>query len=306
MRALVTGGAGFIGSHLVERLLRDGHEVRVLDDLSSGKRDNLPSGAELIVGDVRNPALVDDVTRGCEVIFHQAAIVSVPASIADPQRSHDVNIQGTLNVLLSARENGVRRVVFASSAAVYGEEPTLPKREDMITTPISPYGIEKMAAEHYVRAWPRLYGVEGVALRYFNVFGPRQDPSSPYSGVISVFVDRAMAGAEVSIHGDGEQSRDFVFVGDVVQANILAATVPTASGRVFNVARGERTTLNALLGTIAKIVGREISARHGPPRDGDIRHSVADITGARDELGYAPRTSIEQGLRALLEHLTQR
>jgi UDP-glucose 4-epimerase len=304
VRALVTGGAGFIGSHLVDRLLRDGHAVRVLDDLSTGKRENVNAAAELIVGDVRNPALVDDVARGCDVIFHEAAVVSVPASIEDPQRSHDVNIQGTLNVLLAAREHQVRRVVFACSAAVYGEEPTLPKREDMTPAPISPYGIEKLTGEQYVLAWPRLYGIEGVALRYFNVFGPRQDPRSPYSGVISIFADRAMARREVTIFGDGQQSRDFVFVDDVVQANILAATVDAASGRTFNIGRGEQTTLNALLGTLAKIVGGEISAKHEPSRAGDIRDSFADISRARNDLGYEPAVSVETGLRRLLEHLT--
>lgn len=303
MQALVTGGAGFIGSHLVDRLLREGHTVRVLDDLSTGKRENLSPRAELIVGDVRNPAQVDAVARGCEVIFHQAAVVSVPASIADPQRSHDVNIQGTLNVLLAAREHRVRRVVFACSAAVYGEEPTLPKRETMTPEPISPYGIEKLAGEHYVLAWARFYGVEGVALRYFNVFGPRQDPRSPYSGVISIFVDRATSRSEVTLYGDGEQSRDFIFVDDVVTANMLAATALTASGRAYNIGRGESTTLNALLGTLAKIVGTEIIARHEPARDGDIRHSVADITRARSELGFVPKVTVDAGLRALLEHL---
>lgn len=303
MKALVTGGAGFIGSHLADRLLRDGHAVRVLDDLSSGHRQNVPSGAELIVGDVRNPALVEDIARGCEVIFHEAAVVSVPASIEDPQRSHDVNIQGTLNVLLAAREQHVRRVVFACSAAVYGEEPTLPKREDMLPAPISPYGIEKLAGEQYVLAWPRLYGVEGVTLRYFNVFGPRQDPRSPYSGVISIFADRAMSSTEVTIYGDGEQTRDFVFVDDVVEANILAATTPGANARTYNIGRGEGTTLNALLGTIAKIVGTEIAAKHEPARAGDIRHSVADISRAHNDLGFAPAVSVEAGLRELLEHL---
>jgi len=303
VRALVTGGAGFIGSHLVTRLLADGHTVRVLDDLSTGKRDNLAHVAadvELVVGDVRNAALVDEVASGCEVIFHEAAIVSVPASVEDPQRSHDVNIQGTLNVLLAARKRSVRRVVFASSAAVYGEDPTLPKSELMQASPISPYGIEKMTGEHYVLAWPRLYGVEGVSLRYFNVFGPRQDPRSPYSGVISIFADRALSGREVTIYGDGLQTRDFVFVDDVVQANVLAATVPLASGRAYNVARGERTTLLDLLGTIARIAGCEVEPIHAPPRSGDIRHSFADVSRARRELGYEPAVTVEEGLRQLL------
>ncbi len=279
--------------------------MRVLDDLSTGKRDNLAHVAadvDLVVGDVRNAALVDEVASGCEVIFHEAAIVSVPASVEDPQRSHDVNIQGTLNVLLAARKRNVRRVVFASSAAIYGEDPALPKHELMQTTPVSPYGIEKMTGEHYVLAWPRLYGVEGVSLRYFNVFGPRQDPRSPYSGVISIFSDRALSDRDVTIYGDGQQTRDFVFVDDVVRANILAAERPLASGRAYNVARGERTSLLELLGVIGKIAGRQITPKHAPLRSGDIRHSYADITRARQELGYEPRVTVEEGLRALLSH----
>jgi len=303
VRALVTGGAGFIGSHLVTRLLHEGYSVRVLDDLSTGKRDNLAhvaSDVDLVVGDVRNSALVDEVASGCEVIFHEAAIVSVPASIDDPQKSHDVNIQGTLNVLVAARKRNTRRVVFACSAAIYGEDPALPKHEMMHRSPISPYGIEKMAGEQYLLAWPRLYGVEGVSLRYFNVFGPRQDPRSPYSGVISIFADRTLAGREVTIYGDGQQTRDFVFVDDVVQANILAATKPLASGRAYNVARGERTTLLELLGMVANIVGREVVPEHAPPRSGDIRHSFADITRARTELGYEPSVPVEEGLRRMI------
>ena len=303
VRALVTGGAGFIGSHLVTRLLEEGHSVRVLDDLSTGKRDNLAHVAadvDLVVGDVRNAALVDEVATGCEVIFHEAAIVSVPASVEDPQKSHDVNIQGTLNVLLAARKRNVRRVVFACSAAIYGEDPSLPKRELMQAFPISPYGIEKMTGEHYVLAWPRLYGVEGVSLRYFNVFGPRQDPRSPYSGVISIFADRALSGREVTIHGDGQQTRDFVFVEDVVQANLLAARTPLASGRAYNVARGERTTLLELHAMVGRLAGSVVPPVHTPPRHGDIRHSFADIARAREELGYAPRVSVEDGLRRLL------
>ncbi|MBI2393614.1 MAG: SDR family oxidoreductase [Deltaproteobacteria bacterium] len=304
MRVLVTGGAGFIGSHLVTRLLGDGHDVRVLDDLSTGKRENLAhlaaADVELVVGDVRDGATVDACARGCEVVFHEAAIVSVPYSVEHPQTSHDVNLQGTLNVLLAARAQGVRRVVFACSAAVYGDEPTLPKREDMAASPISPYGIEKIAGEQYVLAWPKLYGVEGVSLRYFNVFGPRQDPRSPYSGVISVFVDRARAGREITVFGDGEQSRDFVFVEDVVQANVLAATVPSASGRAYNIGRGARTTLNELLAMLERIVDRPLAVRHEPPRAGDIRDSLADVSRAREELGFAPRVAIEEGLRRLI------
>lgn len=304
MRVLVTGGAGFIGSHLVTRLLAEGHTVRVLDDLSTGKRENLAHVAddvELVVGDVRDPAKVEACARGCELVYHEAAIVSVPYSVEHPQISHDVNIQGTLNVLLAARAAGVRRVVFACSAAIYGEEPTLPKREDMPAAPIAPYGVEKITGEYYVLAWPKLYGVEGVALRYFNVFGPRQDPRSPYSGVISIFADRARTGRPITIFGDGEQSRDFVFVEDVVQANVLAGTIPAASGRAYNVARGERTTLNQLAAMMGRLVGRTLDVRHDSPRAGDIRDSLADITRAKTELGYAPRVGVEEGLRRLLD-----
>lgn len=303
MQILVTGGAGFIGSHLVTRLLGDGHTVRVLDNLSTGKRENLAHVAadvELVIGDVRDAAKVEECARGCEIIFHEAAIVSVPYSVENPQISHDVNIQGTLNALLAARAVGARRVVFACSAAIYGEEPTLPKREDMAPSPIAPYGVEKITGEYYVLAWPKLYGVEGVALRYFNVFGPRQDPRSPYSGVISIFADRAQTARPITIFGDGLQSRDFVFVEDVVQANVLAATVPGASGRAYNVGRGERTTLNELAAMMGRIVGRTLEVRHEAPRAGDIRDSVADISRAKSELGYAPRVGVEEGLRTLL------
>jgi len=303
VQILVTGGAGFIGSHLVTRLLGDGHTVRVLDNLSTGKRENLAHVAadvELVIGDVRDAAKVEECARGCEIIFHEAAIVSVPYSVENPQISHDVNIQGTLNALLAARAVGARRVVFACSAAIYGEEPTLPKREDMAPSPIAPYGVEKITGEYYVLAWPKLYGVEGVALRYFNVFGPRQDPRSPYSGVISIFADRAQTARPITIFGDGLQSRDFVFVEDVVQANVLAATVPGASGRAYNVGRGERTTLNELAAMMGRIVGRTLEVRHEAPRAGDIRDSVADISRAKSELGYAPRVGVEEGLRTLL------
>lgn len=309
VKALVTGGAGFIGSHIVERLLADGHEVRVLDAFTTGRRENLAPFSDRITlyeDDVRDLAAVSRAVSGCEVVFHQAAVVSVPYSVEHPQESHDVNIQGTLNVLLAAREARVRRVLFASSAAVYGEEPTLPKAETMLPEPISPYGVEKLTAEHYLRTFAKLYGVETVALRYFNVFGPRQDPSSPYSGVISVFVKRLLGGEPITIFGDGLQSRDFVFVGDVVQANMLAATAKGASGRVFNVARGERTTLLDLVKILGRVVGRQVEPTLGPERAGDIRHSLASIDRARAELGYAPKTSLEDGLAALVAYERKR
>jgi UDP-glucose 4-epimerase len=304
VKALVIGGAGFIGSHLTERLVRDGHSVRVLDNLTTGKKENLAPIAgdvELVVADVRHPDRLRQEMRDCEVVFHQAAIVSVPYSVEHPQETLDVNLRGTLNVLEAARSAGVRRVVMASSAAVYGEDPELPKRESMLPSPISPYGFEKLGGEHYMSIWTKLFGLETVALRYFNVFGPRQDPSSPYSGVISIFVDRILRDQPLTIFGDGEQSRDFVFVADVVQANLLAGSQPKASGRVYNVGGGKRTTLNQLSKILAGIAGRDVKPRHADPRAGDIRDSLADIARARAELGYEPKVSVEDGLRRLVE-----
>jgi UDP-glucose 4-epimerase len=303
MKALVTGGAGFIGSHLVERLVRSGHDARVLDNFSSGKRENLAplgSSVEVIEGDIRSRERVELAASGRDVIFHEAAIVSVPYSVEHPQETHDVNIQGTLNVLEAARRAGVKRVVFASSAAIYGDGPVLPKIEGMLPCPISPYGVEKITGEHYLRVYSAHYGVETVALRYFNVFGPRQDPSSPYSGVISVFVDRALAKRTLTIFGDGEACRDFVYVDDIVDANLAAAARDDVSGRVFNVARGERTTLNDLVFMLGRILRREIQPEYASPRAGDIAKSVADISRARSELGYEPKVGVEDGLARLV------
>jgi UDP-glucose 4-epimerase len=304
MKVLVTGGAGFIGSHLVERMLGLGHEVRVVDDFSTGKRANLEPMAcarlEVVEEDVRNGWKVRDLAAGCEVIFHEAAIVSVPYSVENPQETHDVNLQGTLNVLEAARHAKARRLVFASSAAVYGDAPGLPKHEGMLPTPISPYGLEKLTSEHYLAIFARLYGVETVSLRYFNVFGPRQDPSSAYSGVISIFADRARRGEPLTIFGDGHAYRDFVHVEDVVDANLLAATAPGISGRAFNIARGEKTTLLELARMIGSVAGRELVVRHEAARAGDIAESVADISRARKELGYAPKVEVGTGLQRLL------
>ncbi len=305
MRVLVTGGAGFIGSHIAERLVRDGHQVRIVDNFFSGHRENLAGFAdriELVEGDIRDLALLTRLCEGCELVYHEAAVVSVPYSVEHPQETHDVNIQGTLNVLLAARARKVRRVVFACSAAVYGEDPELPKRETMAPAPIAPYAVEKITGEYYLGVFHKLYGVETVSLRYFNVFGPRQDPRSPYSGVISIFVDRLLAGQVPTIFGDGQQCRDFVFVENVVDANLLAGTVPAAAGRAYNVACGERTTLNQLLAILAKLCGREVKPVYAPPRAGDIRDSLAAIDRARSELGYAPKVGVEEGLRRLLEH----
>ncbi|MCA9590345.1 MAG: NAD-dependent epimerase/dehydratase family protein [Myxococcales bacterium] len=303
MRTLVTGGAGFIGSHIVRRLLELGHAVRVLDDFSTGSRDNLAevsSDVEITAGDVRDADALERVANGCEVIFHEAAIVSVPYSIEHPMESHAVNVVGTLNTLEVARRVGARRVVFASSAAVYGAEPTLPKVESMLPAPISPYGVEKLTCEHYLAAWAHLFGVETVALRYFNVFGPRQDPSSPYSGVISVFVDRLLAGRGVTFFGDGRQTRDFVYAGDVAEANVLAASARGVSGRAYNVACGRETSLLDLATMIGDAVGRPVVRTFEPARVGDIARSSADIGRARDELGYAPAVTVEEGLRRLV------
>jgi UDP-glucose 4-epimerase len=312
VRALVTGGAGFIGSHIVERLAADGHAVRAFDNLTTGKRDNLTHipGADLVVGDVRDGEALERAMRDmrdmrdmreCDVVFHQAAIVSVPYSIEHPFESLDVNLRGTLNVLEAARRAKVRRVVLASSAAIYGEDPALPKRETMMPAPISPYGLEKLGSEHYLSMWSKLFGLETVALRYFNVFGPRQDPSSPYSGVISIFVDRILRDQPLTIFGDGEQFRDFVYVANVVDANLLAATKPGVSGRAFNVGCGVKTSLNELARVLARIAGRETKPKHAEPRAGDIRESLADISAAREALGYAPKIGVEEGLRHLVE-----
>jgi UDP-glucose 4-epimerase len=307
MKALVTGGAGFIGSHIAERLVRSGHEVVVLDNFTSGKRQNLASfesDVRVLEGDIRDPEHVARAAEGCDVIFHEAAIVSVPYSVDHPLETHDVNILGTLRVLEAARAAKVRRVVFASSAAIYGDEPTLPKVETMLPSPIAPYGVEKVTAEHYLRAYSVLYGVETVALRYFNVFGPRQDPSSPYSGVISVFVDRALGNKTLTIFGDGMACRDFVYVGDVVDANVAAATREGVSGEVFNIARGARTTLDELAAMLGRVVGRPLSVAHAAPRAGDIVESVADVTRARVRLGFQAAVSVEEGLAKLVEHVS--
>lgn len=302
MQALVTGGAGFIGSHLVDALLAAGARVRVLDDLSSGHADNLAqaAAAELTVGSVCDFETVQRLVAGCDVVFHQAAIASVPRSVADPRGSHAVNVGGTVNVLEAARHAGVRRVVLAGSAAVYGTRDDA-AHEDDLPAPASPYAVEKLAAEHYMRVWPALYGVSTVTLRYFNVFGPRQDPASPYSGVVSIFADRLRDGRPVTIFGDGEQTRDFVAVDDVVRANLAAAASPHTGALVANVARGQATSLNTLYATLAGLLGGPQTPEYGPVRAGDVRHSLADVARAREALGFSAQTSIEAGLARLIE-----
>jgi UDP-glucose 4-epimerase len=296
---LVTGGAGFIGSHLAARLVDQGGAVRVFDDFSTGKRDNLEAVGDridLIEGDLRDPDAVRRAVAGARVIFHQAALSSVQRSVEDPRTTLDVNLSGTLNVLQAAREAGCQRVVFASSAAVYGDAPGLPKTETMAPRPLSPYAISKLAGEQLCSVFTHVHGLETVALRYFNVFGPRQDPSSPYSGVISRFLLALQTGAPPVIFGDGVQSRDFVYVDDVVAANLLAAEAPAAAGRVFNIATGRAVSLNHLLRTLATLTGTEPRAHHEPARPGDIRHSLADIGAAKKTLGYAAEVALEDGL----------
>jgi UDP-glucose 4-epimerase len=303
-RYLVTGGAGFIGSHIVERLLESaggrGPVVRVLDDFSTGSMDNLRdfdgSRLDIVWGDVRDLATVERAARGVSVIFHQAAMRSVPQSIADPLGTHAVNVTGTMNVLEAARRLGVRRVVYASSSSVYGERPTLPKREDQPVEPISPYGVSKAAAEQYAAVWHRIYGVETVGLRYFNVFGERQDAASTYAAVIPNFIFAALEGAAVEVHGDGNQSRDFTHVDNVVDANLLAAAASGAGGHVFNVGCGARISLLDMLEKLEAIVGHPIERRHTAAREGDVPHSLADISKATRLLAYTPRVAFDDGL----------
>lgn len=304
---MVTGGCGFIGSHLCEALLSRGCKVRVLDDLSSGYRENLrhlEGSVEVKIGDVRDPSAVAEAMAGVSGVFHEAALVSVFDSVKRPGDCHDINATGTLNVLQAARAGGVRRVILASTAAAYGNDPTLPKREDLRPQPESPYAVAKVVGEHYQRIFSSLYGLETVTLRYFNVFGPRQDPRSPYSGVISKFTDDVRAGRRPTVFGDGGQSRDFVFVKDVVQANLRAMfDLARAEGQVYNVGSGTTATLLDLLAALGRLTGQRLEPVHKEARVGDIRHSSADISRARKELGYEPGFDLESGLRELLRSL---
>lgn len=303
-RCLVTGGAGFVGSHLVDALLELGHEVRVLDNFSTGDRWNLLHVAgeiELVEGDLRSFERVLAATTGCELVFHQAALPSVPRSVQDPLTTSAVNVTGTLNVLLAARDAGVRRVVYASSSSVYGSAPLEPKREDLPVAPLSPYGVSKYAGEAYCTSFSEVYGLETVSLRYFGVFGPRQSPISEYSAVIPAFFSAALLGEEAVVFGDGEQCRDFTFVTDVVAANLKAAEVPAASGEAFNVGCGKRTTVNGLLEMISEITGTSIPARYLPPRSGDIRISVADVSKAAAILGHRASVGTREGLARVHE-----
>jgi len=300
---LVTGGAGFIGSHQAEELVRRGHTVRVADNLATGHRHNLAHlpKVEFLEGDVADMAFAARAVAGMDYVLHQAAIPSVPKSVKDPATSNRANIDGTLNILLAARDAGVKRLVFAGSSSEYGDSETLPKREDMPSNPLSPYALQKVAGTEYCRMFTRLYGFETVVIRYFNVFGPRQDPGSPYSGVISLFATALIEGRQPVIYGDGEQTRDFTYVANVVDGVLRACEAPKAPGEAINVACGTRISLNQLLRTMNKIVGTDIQAIYKEPRAGDVRDSQADITKARTLLGYTPLVGLEEGLRHTLE-----
>jgi nucleoside-diphosphate-sugar epimerase len=303
--ALVTGGGGFIGSHLVDRLQREGYEVRVLDNFATGRRENLLPfpDVDLVEGDIQSYERVHRAVRGCELVFHLAALPSVPRSIQDPLTSHASNVTGTLNVLLAARDEEARRVIYASSSSVYGANRELPKREEMPAIPIAPYGAAKLAAENYCRAFTEVYGLEAVSLRYFNVFGPGQDPLSQYAAVIPRFVTAFGQDRAPTVYGDGEQSRDFTYVEDAVEANLLAAAAAGVAGETFNIAGGRRITLNELLDEIRQQTGKELEAIYAEGRPGDVRHSLADISKAREKLGYEPATNFSTGLERTIEYL---
>ncbi len=301
---LVTGGAGFIGSHIAERLLRDGHNVRVLDNFVAGKEENLSQiGGEvdLVRGDIRDRQVLTDAMKGVYVVFHEAALGSVPRSVADPLTTHDVNITGTLNVLLAARDAGVRRVVYASSSSVYGETKELPKREEINPQPLSPYALSKLSGEHYIKIFNHVYGFEAVSLRYFNIFGPRQDPESQYAAVIPRFVTALQTGKQPVIYGDGMQSRDFTYVDNVVEANLLASEADNVAGGFFNIACGGRFTLLELLNKLKEIIGSDIDPIHEPARAGDVRDSQAGIEAAAEAFGYKVKVDFDEGLRRTVE-----
>ncbi len=297
---LVTGGAGFIGSHLVEALLKIDYRVRVLDNFMTGKRQNISSllsHIQLIEGDLRDFETVRKAAEAVDFIFHLGALPSVPRSIQDPITSNEVNIQGTLHVLEAARQMKVKRVIFSSSSSVYGDSPLLPKREDAVPNPLSPYAVTKLAGEYYCKVYYKIHGLETVCLRYFNVFGPKQDPTSQYAAAIPRFINALLINKPPLVYGDGEQSRDFTYVDNVVQANILAIKAPQAPGKILNIAYGRRITVNELIKTLNTILGKNIQPVYESSRPGDIRHSLADISQARQILGFSPTVTLEEGLR---------
>src|SRR5437660_6458006 len=304
-KALVTGGAGFIGSNLVRALIERGDSVRVLDNFSTGNRANLEGlDVEIVEGELRSYERVHNAVRGTEVVYHLGALGSVPRSVQDPLTSSAVNVEGTLNVLLAARDEGVRRVVFSSSSSVYGSGGELPRTEELLPDPISPYGVAKLAAERYCVSFSRVYEqFETVVLRYFNVFGPRQNPHTQYAAVVPLFITQIARGEPVVVYGDGEQSRDFTYVANVVDATLRAADAPGATGRIFNVAAGKPASVNDLAESVGRILGKPVERRTAPPRPGDVRPSSADVGAARDGLGYEPRVPLEEGLRLTIDAL---
>ncbi len=320
---LVTGGAGFIGAHLVRALVGQGHPVRILDDFSTGCAANLAyaldrdiaepqegasaryDGVEIVQGDIRDPAVCRQACEGATVVLHQAAMRSVPRSVDDPRGTNESNVTGTLNLLASAADAGVRRFVYASSSSIYGDDPALPKREDQRPAPISPYAASKMAGEHYCRVFSRTYGLQTASLRYFNVFGPLQDPASQYAAVIPLFISRTLAGQPLEIHGDGLQSRDFTYVDNVVAANLLAAEGADPAGAAFNIACGERLTILEVADAIERLTGRHVERRHVAPRRGDVRHTLADISKAREHLGYVPTVGFADGMARTVDFFAQ-
>lgn len=304
-RILVTGGAGFIGSHIASALSALGARVRILDDLSTGHRENLDEiGSEIdfVQGSVADEESLAKALEDVELVFHEAAIPSVPRSVEAPRNTHIASVDGTFSLLLAAKEAGVKRVVYAASSSAYGDTPTLPKAEQMSPDPLSPYAVAKLVGEYYCRVFTRVYGLETVSLRYFNVFGPRQDPGSQYSGVVSRFISSLLNDERPVIFGDGEQSRDFTYIDNVVAANLSAASSPTASGKVINIANGQRITLNELLEELKQLTGRtDVTAEYREPRVGDVRHSLADISRAREFLGYESKVDLREGLQRTLD-----
>ena len=302
---MVTGGAGFIGSHIAGALASSGARVRVLDDLSTGHRENLDEiggNIDFVQGSVADEQLLSKALENVELIFHEAAIPSVPRSVEAPRNTHIASVDGTFALLLAAKEAGVKRVVYAASSSAYGDQPTLPKAEQMAPDPLSPYAVAKLVGEYYCRVFTRVYGLETVSLRYFNVFGPRQDPSSQYSGVVSRFMSALLNDEQPVIYGDGEQSRDFTYIENVVAANLSAVSAPKAAGKVINVANGQRITLNELLDELKQLTGRtNVIAEYREPRVGDVRHSLADITMARELLGYESKVDLREGLKRTLD-----
>lgn len=303
---LITGIAGFIGSSLARAILAQGDSVRGVDNFSTGKRNNIAELLDRI--DVREADLLDleamqSACQGVDYVLHEAAIPSVPRSVLNPLESNRANVDGTVNVLVAARDAKVKRVIYAASSSAYGDTPTLPKREDMLPSPISPYAVAKLASEYYMASFFRCYGLETVALRYFNIFGPRQDPTSPYSGVLAKFITQMLKGEQPTIHGDGSQSRDFTYVDNVVRANLLACKAPASevAGRVFNVATGTRIDLNEMFRVLKKLTGYPADVKHGPERAGDVKHSLADLSRAEKHLGYKPQVNFEEGLRRTID-----